>query len=285
MGPSPEDTDRGPRSQLSDIGRSLRSHLTDIGRSLGSHLGRIGRSLASHLERIGRELPGQLERIGRGLLAFLTHIGRGLRSAGVGAHRSVRSYLAGIDRDLRPYLIGFALALILTAIPFALVATNPLPKPTTLIIIGVAAAIQVLVHLRYFLHLDSDLHAAREPGGDRVHRHSHIPHGRRQLLDHVRSAQPNGDVISSERRTLRKSTARMRGLPMPARSRRYGCVEHAAQASAARHPCNARAARALSGIDAKAVRAANSTRARNRSQRMADQGTTGPAARPMVARA
>ena len=143
MGPSPEATDRGPRSQLTDIGRSLRSHVTDIGRSLGSHLGRIG-----------RELPGQLERIGRGLLAFLTHIGRGLRSAGVGAHRSVRSYLAGIDRDLRPYLIGFALALILTAIPFALVATNPLPKLTTLIIIGVAAAIQVLVHLRYFLHLD-----------------------------------------------------------------------------------------------------------------------------------
>ena len=52
------------------------------------------------------------------------------------------------------YVIGLALALILTAIPFALVATNPLPKPTTLIIIGVAAAIQVLVHLRYFLHLD-----------------------------------------------------------------------------------------------------------------------------------
>ena len=85
---------------------------------------------------------------------FSRSIGRGLRSAGVGAHRSVRSYLAGIDRDLRPYLIGFALALILTAIPFALVATNPLPKVTTLIIIGVAAAIQVLVHLRYFLHLD-----------------------------------------------------------------------------------------------------------------------------------
>jgi len=132
MGPSPEDTDRGPRSPL-----------TDIGRSMGSHLGRIGRSLASQLGHIGRELPGQLERIGRGL-----------RSAGVGAHRSVRSYLAGIDRDLRPYLIGFALALILTGIPFALVAINPLSRATTLIIIGVAAAIQMLVHLRYFLHLD-----------------------------------------------------------------------------------------------------------------------------------
>jgi cytochrome o ubiquinol oxidase subunit IV len=54
----------------------------------------------------------------------------------------------------RSYLVGFVLALILTAIPFALVATNPLPKPVTLVIIGVAAVIQVLVHLRYFLHLD-----------------------------------------------------------------------------------------------------------------------------------
>ena len=50
--------------------------------------------------------------------------------------------------------VVFALALILTAIPFALVAFKPLPTPPTLIIIGVAAAIQVLVHLRYFLHLD-----------------------------------------------------------------------------------------------------------------------------------
>jgi cytochrome o ubiquinol oxidase subunit IV len=130
--PSPEGADRGPRSQLTDIGRSL----------------------ASHLGRIGRELPGHLARIGRGLSAQLTHIGRGLRSGVVGANRSLRSYLAGIDRDLRPYLTGFALALILTAIPFALVTINPLPKLPTLIIIGVAAAIQVLVHLHYFLHLD-----------------------------------------------------------------------------------------------------------------------------------
>ena len=60
----------------------------------------------------------------------------------------------GNDRGLKSYLIGFALALVLTAIPFALVAANPLPKLPTLIVIGVAAVIQVLVHLRYFLHLD-----------------------------------------------------------------------------------------------------------------------------------
>lgn len=61
---------------------------------------------------------------------------------------------AGDTHGLRSYLTGFGLALILTAIPFALVATNVLPKSSTLIVVGVAAIVQILVHLRYFLHLD-----------------------------------------------------------------------------------------------------------------------------------
>jgi cytochrome o ubiquinol oxidase operon protein cyoD len=52
------------------------------------------------------------------------------------------------------YLTGFALALVLTAIPFALVAAGTLPRQSTLIVIAIAAVIQILVHLRYFLHLD-----------------------------------------------------------------------------------------------------------------------------------
>lgn len=54
----------------------------------------------------------------------------------------------------RSYLIGFALALVLTAIPFALVAAGTLPRSASMIVIAVAAVIQILVHLRYFLHLD-----------------------------------------------------------------------------------------------------------------------------------
>jgi cytochrome o ubiquinol oxidase subunit IV len=53
-----------------------------------------------------------------------------------------------------PYLVGFALALILTAIPFGLVATHALTPGTTLAVIAAAAVVQVLVHMRYFLHLD-----------------------------------------------------------------------------------------------------------------------------------
>jgi cytochrome o ubiquinol oxidase operon protein cyoD len=47
-----------------------------------------------------------------------------------------------------------ALALVLTAIPFSLVATRALRRSLALIVIAVAAVLQVLVHQRYFLHLD-----------------------------------------------------------------------------------------------------------------------------------
>ena len=61
---------------------------------------------------------------------------------------------SGSGPDLRSYLTGFSLALVLTAIPFGLVATGALPRLPMLIVIFIAAIIQVLVHLRYFLHLD-----------------------------------------------------------------------------------------------------------------------------------
>ena len=42
----------------------------------------------------------------------------------------------------------------LTVIPFGLVATGTLSRDTTLIVIAIAALLQVLVHLRYFLDLN-----------------------------------------------------------------------------------------------------------------------------------
>lgn len=53
----------------------------------------------------------------------------------------------------RSYLIGLALALVLTAIPFGLVAAKALPASMTYAIIAGAALLQVFVHLRFFLHL------------------------------------------------------------------------------------------------------------------------------------
>jgi len=52
------------------------------------------------------------------------------------------------------YLTGFVAALVLTIIPFALVALGWFSVGATLIIVAIAGAVQVVVHLRYFLHLD-----------------------------------------------------------------------------------------------------------------------------------
>ena len=60
------------------------------------------------------------------------------------------------ERSVRPYLIGLAAAVVLTAIPFILVAMGALPKLTTLAVIAVAAVVQILVHLRFFLGLGFD---------------------------------------------------------------------------------------------------------------------------------
>ena len=54
----------------------------------------------------------------------------------------------------RAYVIGLALALVLTAIPFALVYFHLLAGQAVFFVIAASAIIQILVHLKYFLHLD-----------------------------------------------------------------------------------------------------------------------------------
>ena len=55
---------------------------------------------------------------------------------------------------LLSYLVGFVLAVVLTAIPFYLVATHALPPSRIMYVIAAAAVLQILVHLRFFLHLN-----------------------------------------------------------------------------------------------------------------------------------
>ena len=55
---------------------------------------------------------------------------------------------------IKAYLIGAVLALVLTAIPFGLIAARMLPPMQIFVVVGAAAITQVVVHLRYFLHLD-----------------------------------------------------------------------------------------------------------------------------------
>ena len=62
----------------------------------------------------------------------------------------------GVSRgSLKSYLTGFVLSLILTAIPFALVVSGAWSSAATLAGIFSAGLVQILVHLHYFLHLDT----------------------------------------------------------------------------------------------------------------------------------
>lgn len=56
--------------------------------------------------------------------------------------------------DLYGYQTGFVMAIVLTIIPFALVAWSSFPRTALLWVIGVLGFIQVVMHVRYFLHVD-----------------------------------------------------------------------------------------------------------------------------------
>lgn len=55
------------------------------------------------------------------------------------------------SKEFRHYLIGFALAAVLTIIPFTLVAT--VGGKISFVVLILCAILQLIVHLRFFLHL------------------------------------------------------------------------------------------------------------------------------------
>ena len=55
---------------------------------------------------------------------------------------------------LGSYLVGFVLAVVLTAVPFWLAYSHALPPSRAMMVIAGAAILQILVHLRFFLHID-----------------------------------------------------------------------------------------------------------------------------------
>lgn len=61
----------------------------------------------------------------------------------------------GVHYSLKDYTIGFVLAVILTVIPFWLVMGNVLEPGTTKFVILGFAAVQLIVHMVYFLHLNA----------------------------------------------------------------------------------------------------------------------------------
>lgn len=64
----------------------------------------------------------------------------------------------GSHSTLKGYMTGFVLAVILTVIPFWLVMGKVFDKPQiTAIVILAIAAVQIVVHMIYFLHMNSKL--------------------------------------------------------------------------------------------------------------------------------
>ena len=62
----------------------------------------------------------------------------------------------GIHATFKGYMTGFVLSVILTAIPFWLVMGDVFQKPSTTIMVILAfAAVQIVVHMVYFLHMDA----------------------------------------------------------------------------------------------------------------------------------
>ena len=57
--------------------------------------------------------------------------------------------------SVKSYMIGFILSIILTAIPFWMVMDGSASQGMTLGVVVACAVIQVVVHLIYFLHLDT----------------------------------------------------------------------------------------------------------------------------------
>lgn len=58
------------------------------------------------------------------------------------------------DRDRRAYLTGFVLAAILTIIPFSVVWGQLLPRSGAILVLVICAIAQIIVQVRYFLHID-----------------------------------------------------------------------------------------------------------------------------------
>jgi len=81
------------------------------------------------------------------------HDGHGHGHAHAHAHGHGAVYPVATLRD---YLTGFGLSVILTAIPFWLVMTGVIESKTlTAILIMTMAAVQIVVHMIYFLHMNA----------------------------------------------------------------------------------------------------------------------------------
>lgn len=70
------------------------------------------------------------------------------------SEQDARGNRAEYARELRGYLLGYGLAIVLTLVPFGLVNWAALRQYGLYVAIGACALVQVIVHFRFFLHID-----------------------------------------------------------------------------------------------------------------------------------
>jgi cytochrome o ubiquinol oxidase operon protein cyoD len=79
-----------------------------------------------------------------------------LQGHGAGHGRAHEEHPHGAQGTFSSYVIGFVLSVILTAIPFWLVMANVLNDTLkTSIVVMALAAVQIVVHMIYFLHMNT----------------------------------------------------------------------------------------------------------------------------------
>ncbi|MGG5820036.1 cytochrome o ubiquinol oxidase subunit IV [Falsiroseomonas sp. HW251] len=84
----------------------------------------------------------------------LTEPAHGGNAGHEGTHRD--DHADGPHGTFRSYMTGFVLSVILTAVPFWLVMGNVLEDTVrTVIVIMALAAVQIVVHMIYFLHMNT----------------------------------------------------------------------------------------------------------------------------------
>ncbi len=77
-----------------------------------------------------------------------------LREAPAGAAAASDQTAENYRRDLHSYFWGIGLALVLTLVPFALVYWKAMSPFSLAIAIGAFALVQMVVHFRFFLHIN-----------------------------------------------------------------------------------------------------------------------------------
>lgn len=56
--------------------------------------------------------------------------------------------------ERQQYIKGFLWAVVLTVVPFTVVIYNSFSLTTVYLVVALCAVIQIIVHFRYFLHID-----------------------------------------------------------------------------------------------------------------------------------